>query len=174
MRKHWRSVPGDLSQPGECPAQHGCFCLRDAAHKARQRGRPVAGLIERMHHQLGYIRFPARRSLVLPGAASSLARDNPFLCQPIQNGHYRGVGKITVGQAQANLTDCEGFGVVPENIHDRALKLAQPIHGVTLSRAKVWQQARCKWSLVTWAGAFQDEGLRRGQASIDAVRCCAS
>ena len=93
-----------------------------------------AGLLQRAQHEFGHVRFPGLRRAVTPGAAVSFPPREPLLCEAVQNCHYRGVGQITLGEVTTDLPDGERVRALPEDVHDRAFKLAETVHDLYCTR----------------------------------------
>ena len=117
-----------LERAAQCPS----FSAGHAADEAGECRLPVAGLVKRVQHKLGDIGFPALGRAVTPRTAISLTPRESFLGEPVENRHHRGVSQIPRGQLTADLADRQRLGTLPEDIHDGALKLTQPVHNAML------------------------------------------
>src|SRR5262249_51990818 len=106
-----------------------------AAREPGQGGMAITGLVERVQHELGHVGFPGRRGPVAPGAPLSLPPREPLLGEPVQDRHHCGVREIPLGEATADLPDRERVAALPEDVHDRALKVAKTIHEATVPGA---------------------------------------
>jgi hypothetical protein len=102
-----------------------------APRESRERGTPIAGLVERGKHQLSYVCLSGRCRTVPPCTAIPFPAREPFFRQPVKHRHHGGVCQ-SLGKADADFSDRQRRIRPPEYLHDGPLEFAQPVHEVTV------------------------------------------
>jgi hypothetical protein len=90
--------------PRERLTQHVRLGAGDALREPRERGIPVARLLEGGQHQFRYISLAGRGRPVPPCAAVPFPAREPLLGQPVEHRHDGGVGQA-LRKPVADLSD---------------------------------------------------------------------
>ncbi|SIP65348.1 hypothetical protein BN9982_1840009 [Mycobacterium tuberculosis] len=95
-----------------------------------QRGLPAAGVLglsQCIDHQPGDQFVAAVHGSVAVGSIVADLQHEVLLCQPLQHGHHRRVGKVAARRQRfVDLANGLGFRPGPQMVHDRAFQIPQP------------------------------------------------
>src|SRR5215469_3340115 len=136
------SPSGSPAERSQCPQQCLGLGAGHAVREPRERGLPVAGLVQRAQHELGHVCFPAFCRTIVPCPAIALPPGEALLGKAVEHRHHSCVCQVPISEQAAHLANAQRVGGLPEHIHYGALELPKSVHPPILTRTNQAQGQR--------------------------------